>query len=138
MTAPTLNRRVFLGSTALAALTAAQTRTALAAADAAGDDFQYEITRSDAEWRAQLAEADFHVLREGGTEEKFSSPYWDSKEEGIYCCKGCDLQVYDSTWKEFPNVGWVFFRQSRPNAILMGIDGNPYTGMTDTRILSII
>ncbi|MEV8467082.1 peptide-methionine (R)-S-oxide reductase [Fluviibacterium sp. DFM31] len=136
MTAPTLSRRVFLGSTAIAALGAAQIRTA--AAETPGDGFQYEITRSEAEWRARLSEADYNILRKGGTEEKFSSPYWNAHDDGQYACKGCDLTLYSSVWQVYPDVGWAFFRHAEPNAILMGIDGNPYVGMTDIRVLSII
>ena len=133
-----LGRRGFLGAGAALAVaaTSAATRPAKAAAETA--DFTYEIVRTEAEWRQMLTVEEFEILRKGGTEAKKSSKYWDQEAEGTYSCKGCDLAVYDATWQVHPGIGWVFFRQSEPNSILMDIDGNPYTGMTDTRILSII
>ena len=132
-----LDRRSFLGAGAALAVSAGS--TASSSTEAAKDSvFEYEVVRSDAEWRERLTIEEYEILRNGGTEAKKSSAYWDHEAEGSYCCKGCGLTLYDSTWQVYPGIGWVFFRQSRPNTILMDIDGNPYTGMADTRILSII
>jgi len=40
---------------------------------AGSDGFDYEIQRSDAEWRAMLSEHEYHILRGGGTEPPKSS-----------------------------------------------------------------
>lgn len=142
MPAAILSRRTFLSSTALTALAAAQATSVSAdemAAEVDPDEvFHYEVTRTDAEWHEMLTESEYKILREGGTEEPFSSPYWDSREEGTFFCKGCDLTLYDTQWQEYPDVGFVFFRHCRPNSILTGVDGNPYVGETDIRILSTI
>lgn len=146
MSAAPLNRRAFLGSSAVAAIAAMQTSSAKAEDAAAAKDpatdpnepFHYEVTHTEAEWRERLTEQEYEILREGGTEEPFSSSFWDSTEQGFYHCKGCDLTLYDTTWQEYPDVGFVFFRHCQPNTILTGIDGNPYVGETDIRILSTI
>ncbi len=136
-----IRRRAFLGGTAMAVLAAAQAsggrawaNQGTAAAPAAaplGDTFEFEITRTEAEWRAMLTPQEYRILREGDTELPRTSPNWNRDEEGTYACRGCGLPVYDSIWKVQLDKGWAFFSQSRENAVLMGIDGNPPAGMPD-------
>ncbi len=136
MTPSPVNRRIFLGGTALAALTAAQARTASAtapSANPASEEMVYEVTRTDDEWRARLTDEEFRILREGGTEEKHSSPHVTETRDGVYCCKGCDLTLYDWHWKVPLDIGWVFFRHSRPNAVLTDIDGDAFLDGMDLR-----
>lgn len=87
------------------------------------DPFEYEIQRSDAEWRALLSDAEYEVLREGWTELPFSSDKWKETREGLYGCRGCGLHVYSSTWRVPMDKGWVFFVHSERAAVLTGIDG---------------
>ena len=46
----------------------------------------FEITRTDAEWRALLGEDRYRILREEGTEPPFSSPLDDEKRNGVFHC----------------------------------------------------
>lgn len=119
---PTLNRRSFLYTTA--AMTTVNILPAAALADVAAgrDPFEYEITKSDAEWRMQLGDA-FDILRLGKTERQRSSPLWAETRDGSYACRACDLLHYTSATKVFPGKGWVFFTASEPNAQLMSQDG---------------
>ncbi len=126
MAIPTLARRSFLsGSAIVAAGIAAPT----ARASVAGDAFTYEITRSEAEWRAMLSDVEYGILREGGTEAQRSSPFWDNRQGGVYSCKGCHLENFTSRWQTYPGPGWVFFRQAVANSVLTAVDdSNPYSG----------
>ncbi len=133
MESPTLERRRFL-RTALgsgAAVIGAGALPRAAAASETGDAFAFEITRSDADWRARLSEAEYRVLRKHLTELPHSSPLAKETRAGIYCCKGCDLTIYDSTWKVPLDIGWVFFSHSEPRTVLTSIDGDPPEGMGD-------
>lgn len=122
-------RRSFLAGTAMVSAGLAIGSTPSQAAPGGGSAFTYEVTRSNEEWRALLTESDYQILREGGTEWPRSSPYWDSEEIGTYCCKGCDLPLYESTHKVVLSIGWVFFRHSLPDAVLTSIDlANPDAG----------
>ncbi len=85
-------------------------------------DFQYSYARTDAQWRAQLSDFEYSILREGKTEPKKSSPLWKENRPGAYRCKGCNLLAYSSDYKVVLKKGWVFFRQGEPDSILMGID----------------
>lgn len=131
MTELPLGRRAFLGGTALSALSLAQGASAGRIGDAS-ETFTYEVIRSDAEWREMLSPPEYVVLRKGSTELPKSHPLWNNTAEGIYCCRGCDLTIYDSIWKVELDKGWLFFGQSREDAALMAIDGAPPDGMGAT------
>ena len=129
-------RRAFLGASASAgAIAFATGRGAAAGGEPAvemGEDaFRYEVQLPDAEWRERLSEEEYVVLRKGSTELPQSSELWDETAEGVYGCRGCGLALYDSVWKVELDIGYAFFRQSRENAILMGIDGDPPYGTDD-------
>lgn len=100
------------------------------AATAESDTFTYEVQRTDAEWREMFDEETYKILREGDTEWPKSSKWWNDYRPGYFCCVGCKLPNYDSIWRAKVNKGWVFFHQSRPDSLLMGIDGKAPDGMT--------
>ncbi|PTX54971.1 peptide-methionine (R)-S-oxide reductase [Litoreibacter ponti] len=118
-TSPILSRRGFFATSGAAALTLA----APARAESHGDTFQFEIVRTEKEWREQLSGIEYGILREGRTEPPKSSPLWEETRPGAYHCKGCDLHSYDGIWKIVLDKGWVFFEHAVPNAVLFGIDG---------------
>ena len=77
----------------------------------------FEITRSEAEWRAILNAQEYRVMREHGTERAGSSPLDKVYSAGTYHCRGCDLALYSSAHKYDSGTGWPSFFQSLPNAI---------------------
>ena len=78
---------------------------------------EFEITRTKAEWRALLTKAEYKVMRDEGTERKFSSPLNNEDRAGTFHCKGCDLAVYPSRTKYDSGTGWPSFWASLPGAI---------------------
>lgn len=78
---------------------------------------QFDVTRTDAEWRAMLTDAQFRVMREEGTERAFSSPLDKTYEPGIYHCRGCDQALYSSETKYDSGTGWPSFWDNLPGAI---------------------
>ena len=105
-------RRTFLQGTAATVLAAPAIGPAFAA-----DSESFEVTRSDAEWRAQLSDLEYKVMREEGTERAFTSPLNDEKRKGVFHCKGCDLPLYESATKFDSGTGWPSFYAALPDAV---------------------
>ncbi len=77
----------------------------------------FEITRTDAEWKAQLTPEQYSVLRQEGTEYPGTSPLLNEHRKGTFACAGCQLPVYSSETKFESGTGWPSFWESLPDAI---------------------
>lgn len=78
----------------------------------------YEIDKTDDEWRAQLSQEEYHVLREGGTEPAFRGEYTDTKTEGVYSCRACGAELFRSDTKFESHCGWPsFYEPSKSEAV---------------------
>ena len=95
-----MNRRSLLLSAAALALAGGATRAS------EGD---FEVTLTQAEWRARLTDLQYRVLREEATERAFSSPLDKDARAGTYHCAGCDLPLYSSETKYDSGTGWPSF-----------------------------
>ena len=68
-----------------------------------------KIEKSEAEWRAQLSDEEYHVCREKGTERAFADEYTDTKTNGKYLCKCCGEELFASATKFDSGSGWPSF-----------------------------
>lgn len=73
-------------------------------------EYSFEmINKSESEWKQELGEQEFYVLREKGTERAFTGDLWDNKKKGKYVCAACKLPLFDSATKFRSGTGWPSF-----------------------------
>jgi peptide-methionine (R)-S-oxide reductase len=88
---------------------ALMTRLGKSDAQAAEPGGHFEVEKTEAEWRKQLSAAQYHVLREHGTERAGSSPLVDEHRKGVFKCAGCGLPLFSSDTKFESGTGWPSF-----------------------------
>ena len=67
-----------------------------------------KVVKTDEEWRAQLGDLAFKVLRKHGTERAFTNDNFP-KSAGMYRCAGCDAPLFDADTKFDSGTGWPSF-----------------------------
>ena len=72
-------------------------------------DNEYEIVKTEEEWKEILTPEQYRVIRLKDTELAFTGKYHNSKEKGIYRCAACKNELYSSTTKFDSGSGWPSF-----------------------------
>lgn len=93
-----------------------------------------KITKSEKEWKKELSEQEFYVLREAGTERAFSGDLLKNKTDGIYTCAACGLPLFDAGTKFKSGTGWPSFYQPIDSDYIIEKADRSY-GMTRTEVL---
>lgn len=70
-----------------------------------------KVIKNDAEWKADLNDMEYYVLRQKGTERAGTGDLLNNKKEGIYTCRGCQLPLFDSSTKFESGTGWPSYYQ---------------------------
>ncbi len=95
-----------------------------------------KIHKTDNEWRAQLTDEQYRVLRKKGTEAPFSGKYEFENGVGTYVCGACGAKLFDSSTKFDAHCGWPSFYDALPGAVAFHEDtshGMIRTEVTCTR-----
>jgi peptide-methionine (R)-S-oxide reductase len=94
----------------------------------------YKVEKSEADWKKELNEDEYRVLREKGTERAFSGEYNLHFADGIYKCRACGSKLFTSESKFESGCGWPSFdNQVSEDAVLTVRDASH--GMIRTEIL---
>lgn len=92
-----------------------------------------KVSKTEAEWKAELSPEEYNVLRKAGTERPWSGRYVDTKTVGIYRCRACGAELFRSQAKFDSHCGWPSFWEpsERDNVTLIE---DRSLGMTRTEV----
>jgi peptide-methionine (R)-S-oxide reductase len=94
----------------------------------------YAVQKSDEQWRVELSKAEYHVLREAGTEPPFIGEYTDTKTEGVYACRACGAELFRSDTKFDSHCGWPsFYDPANSDAVELVEDRSLFMTRTEVR-----
>ncbi|WP_298537304.1 peptide-methionine (R)-S-oxide reductase MsrB [uncultured Algibacter sp.] len=85
---------------------------------------EYPVSKTESEWKTELSEMEFYVLRKSGTERSFSSPLNKNYSKGIYVCKACETPLFKSENKYDSGSGWPSFDREIKNNVAFSTDYN--------------
>jgi len=85
-------------------------------------DKNYKVTKSEAQWKADLTELQYHVLREAGTERPFTSPLNKIYDEGTYVCAACNTPLFKGKNKFDSGTGWPSFDKEISGNVAYDVD----------------
>jgi peptide-methionine (R)-S-oxide reductase len=91
-----------------------------------------DLHKTDEQWQQELTPAQYHVLREKGTEAPFTGKYDSTFDPGAYRCAACGTQLFDSTTKFDAHCGWPSFYDAIPGAVELHTDDS--LGMARTEV----
>lgn len=74
-----------------------------------GDAVSPKIIKTDAEWRSQLNDIEYQVLRLAGTERPWTGALLDEKRPGVFRCRACGAELFDAGTKFDSHCGWPSF-----------------------------
>ena len=77
------------------------------------DETEYEVAKSDEEWREQLSSEVYAVLRRAGTEAPWSGELLHVDGHGVFRCAGCGAELFDTDAKFDSGTGWPSFDRAR-------------------------
>ncbi|XVH32065.1 peptide-methionine (R)-S-oxide reductase MsrB [Haloferacaceae archaeon DSL9] len=80
------------------------------------------LPETDDEWRERLSDDEYRILRESGTEPRFSGEHVDRTDDGVYACAGCGTVLFESETKYHSGCGWPSFYAATDDAITERLD----------------
>ncbi|RXS44400.1 peptide-methionine (R)-S-oxide reductase [Idiomarina sp. 29L] len=72
---------------------------------------------SDDEWKNELSDDAYYVLRQKGTERPFTGKYMTADKDGIYRCAGCGQAIFAGDTQFDSHCGWPSFDSAIEGAV---------------------
>ena len=72
----------------------------------------YNVTKAESDWKTELSDEQYRILRKKGTEMPHSGKYNLHFEAGTYKCAGCNEALFESSSKFDSSCGWPSFDEA--------------------------
>jgi peptide-methionine (R)-S-oxide reductase len=82
----------------------------------------FKVVKSEQDWRKELTDLQFYVLRKAGTENSGSSELLKNKMTGTYVCAGCGTALFNSEHKFDSGTGWPSFDREIQGNVAFDVD----------------
>lgn len=82
----------------------------------------FSVSKTDSQWKAELTDMEYYVLREAGTERAFSSPLNNEYRLGTFHCAACNTPLFKSENKFDSGTGWPSFDQEIKGNVAFSTD----------------
>ena len=94
----------------------------------------FPVQKTDEQWRAELTPEEYAVLRQAGTERPWTGEYNETKDVGIYSCRACGADLFESETKFDSHCGWPsFYAPKESDAVVLREDNT--LGMRRVEVL---
>ncbi len=87
--------------------------------------------KTEQAWREELTPEQFEVLREEGTERRFTSPLNEENRKGTFACAACGQPLFKSNQKFDSKTGWPSFFDALPGALETRLDRKLFMERTE-------
>ncbi|RLD29148.1 MAG: peptide-methionine (R)-S-oxide reductase [Bacteroidetes bacterium] len=94
---------------------------------------KFNIDKTENQWRSELSEEQYKVLRNKGTELPHTGKYNLHFENGAYNCAACNMQLFESDSKFDAHCGWPSFDDAIKGTVDRILDKSQ--GMLQTEIV---
>ena len=94
----------------------------------------FPVQKTDEQWRQELTAEEYAVLRQAGTERPWTGEYNETKTVGVYSCRACGADLFESETKFDSHCGWPsFYAPKAEDAVVLREDRT--LGMTRVEVL---
>jgi peptide-methionine (R)-S-oxide reductase len=89
------------------------------------------IDKTETQWQSDLTPEQYQVLREEGTERRFTSALNTEYRNGVFVCAGCAEPLFKSDMKYDSKTGWPSFFTALPGTLETKVDRTLFSERTE-------